>query len=510
VNYKNTIVISGIVILLALSFLHKAVKAQQPPVLGPLLNISNNPGFTHSPFQRVDQTGNVHVVWEDETPGQRDIFYRRVNADETLGLTTNISNNLGESFLGPRSAIGVDPLGKAHIVWRDKTPHQNGNIFYGRFNSDGTLALTINLSESIDFTTGQVLTVDQFGNAHVVWHIRLANSEFETLYRKVNADGTVGPLLNLTNNPGPLDFPGSLSVVTDSNGNAYVIWADNSIGNFEIFYQKINNDGTLGSPLTNVSNNSGNSFGTFVRIDTLGNLHIAWSDNTLSNFETFYLRVNADGTLGNQTNVSNTSGDSDSPGMVEDDLGGAHIVWGDNSLGNIEILYRKIQSDGSLGFPLNLSQSGGESMFINDIELPAIARDSQGNIHVTWTESQQGDLDIMYRKVEGGFIPRPLRNLSNNPTVSEFPFLMVDSLGNTHVVWRNERTMNPEGNFDILYRVVKANGGLNPTFNLSEGLFSSNSYSITLRGISNINAVWRSLISNINPQPVDIFYRRSL
>src|SRR6266702_1734627 len=40
-------------------------------------NLSNNAGFSGSSRIAVDSGGNINVVWEDNTPGNLDIFFSR-------------------------------------------------------------------------------------------------------------------------------------------------------------------------------------------------------------------------------------------------------------------------------------------------------------------------------------------------------------------------------------------------------------------------------------------------
>ena len=45
-------------------------------VFGPTLNLSTNPGVS-SNLDIAVSGNNVHVVWQDSTPGSNDIFYKR-------------------------------------------------------------------------------------------------------------------------------------------------------------------------------------------------------------------------------------------------------------------------------------------------------------------------------------------------------------------------------------------------------------------------------------------------
>jgi hypothetical protein len=68
---------------------------------------------------------NVHVVWEDDTPGNPEIYFRESNdGGATWATVENRSNNSGNS-LNPSIAVdGANP----YVVWSDDTPG-NPEIF---------------------------------------------------------------------------------------------------------------------------------------------------------------------------------------------------------------------------------------------------------------------------------------------------------------------------------------------------------------------------------------------
>jgi hypothetical protein len=91
-----------------------------------------------------------------------------------------------------------------------------------------------------------------------------------------------------------------------AGSNVYVVWADNTPGNYEIFFRKSTNGGiTFGSTI-NVSNNAGFSF--FPQIAVAGStVYVVWTDNTPGNNDIFFRKSNSwEGPI----NVSNNSGSS--------------------------------------------------------------------------------------------------------------------------------------------------------------------------------------------------------
>ena len=113
-----------------------------------------------------------------------------------------------------------------------------------------------------------------------------------------------------------------------------------------------------------------------------------------------------------------------------------HVVWEDDTPGNADILYRR-SLDGGVTFPnviKNLSGNAGLS------DAPAIAV-SGNNVHVVWQDDTPGNIEILYRKsLDGGAtFPNIIKNLSGNAGYSFSPAIAASG-NNVHVVWDDEYT----------------------------------------------------------------------
>ena len=91
------------------------------------INVSNSAGSSFKTALAVSGN-NVHIVWDDLTPGNFDILYSRsFDGGATFSPMINLSDNAGTSN---RPAIAVSG-NNVHVVWEDKTPG-NSDIFYRR------------------------------------------------------------------------------------------------------------------------------------------------------------------------------------------------------------------------------------------------------------------------------------------------------------------------------------------------------------------------------------------
>ena len=90
-------------------------------------NLSNNDGESIN-AQISSVSDAVRIVWQDDTTtlGDSDIFFKASgNEGVTFGSTKNLSNNNGESSVPQIISSG----GNIYVVWQDKTPG-NFDIFF--------------------------------------------------------------------------------------------------------------------------------------------------------------------------------------------------------------------------------------------------------------------------------------------------------------------------------------------------------------------------------------------
>ena len=118
--------------------------------------------------------------------------------------------------------------------------------------------------------------------------------------------------------------PGPSGVVNASN--AYVVWNDNTLGNFEIFFRASQGLGTI-----NVSNNTALSFNQ--QIAAIGNnVYVTWEDETPGNRDVFFAASTNNGTsFATPINLSNNTGKSQLPQIAA--IGNnVYVTWSDNTL----------------------------------------------------------------------------------------------------------------------------------------------------------------------------------
>jgi len=278
------------------------------------INIPNIKG-TYYPSLCLDSSGNPHIAWKNFISGNNyDIYYLKWNGTEWVDVngsagreSINVSTNTGYSGY---PSISLDSLDNPHIAWKD---HTSGNmeIYYLKWNGEAWVDAngssekeSINISSTVGESRNPSLCLDSSDNPHVAWD-NYVSGNYEIYYLKwngtawVDADGSGQESVNVSKDSRDSGFP-SLSL--DSSNNPRIAWFNHTSGNTEIYYLNWNGtawvdvDGS-GQESIAISNTSGESRVPSLGLDSSGNPHIAWSDNTSGNYDIYYLHWNIAPTL---------------------------------------------------------------------------------------------------------------------------------------------------------------------------------------------------------------------
>lgn len=337
--------------------------------------------------------------------------------------------------------IGVDSSGIIHVVWEESTADWD-EIYYKR-STDGGLT----------WTTGQRITwgerlfryphfaLDSSGNPHVAWYDEAYGHN--EIYYKMSPDG--GATWTSSRRLTWATWSRYPRVAADSSDNPHVVWRDAMSGDWEVYHKTSTDGGATWLASRRLTWTSGSSGDPAIAIDPADNLHVVWADDTPGNFEIFY-RKSPDGgaTWAANRQLTWTAEDSVFPMLSADPSGHLHLVWGDNTPGSTEIYYKKSTDGGATWTPAKRI-TWGSSLLIG----PDIATDPSGNPHVVWMDDTSGNDEIYYTKSTNGGDNWSLSNrLTWNPGRSGWPDIATDPSGNVHVVWQD----NTPGNTQIFYK----------------------------------------------------------
>jgi hypothetical protein len=190
----------------------------------------------------------------------------------------------------------------------------------------------------------------------------------------------------LTHNEG---YSWSSAIAVDGP-NIYVVWADNSQGNFKIFFKRSGDGGATWTKRKRLSSNSVGSEDPAIAVDG-SNIYVVWSDDTKGNYE-IYFRKSVDGgiTWTKKKRLTNNAGGSWCPAIAVDGPN-IYVVWEDTTKGNYEIYFKK-SVDGGITWTKNKRLTNNEGVS----GLPAIAVDGP-NIYVVWEDYTPGNYEIYFK-----------------------------------------------------------------------------------------------------------------
>jgi S1-C subfamily serine protease len=232
--------------------------------------------------------------------------------------------------------------------------------------------------------------------------------------------------------------------VTSFANNVYAVWEEgHNNGNKIIFTRSTDRGNTFSKPME-LTEGLGMDYETPDIAAFQQNVYIVWTDNSQGNFDIFFTKSTDSGnTFSKPINISNTHGISYFPRIAINTNKTVYIVWTDNSQGNYNILFAK-STDGGSTFtkPIALGNTKGVSNF------PSIATSEDGTVYVVWSHKNNTDFDpsntqnqtqtydvFFVKSLDGGNIFSQAVNLSNDPSNSVSPVVGVSKDHEVYVLW---------------------------------------------------------------------------
>ena len=346
-------------------------------------------GNSEYPAVAVDSLAHLHVVWDDDTPGNNEIYYKKSeDGGDSWSAVRRITWTSGGSYA---PAIAVDSSDHLHVVWYDDSPGSLA-IHYKRSEDGGdswTASQRITWSSANSFVPA--IAVDASDHLHVVWD-EYASGNAEIFYKKSDDGGDswlASRRITWTS-----ENSQHAAIAVDASDHLHVVWHDLTPGNEEVYYKKSEDGGDNWTAVQRLTWTSDSSLYPAIAVDSLGHLHVVWYDATPGNCEIYYRRSEDGGDSWTAARrLTWTSGTSWLPAIAVDSLSHLHVVWDDVTPGNYEVYYKRSEDGGDSWTAVQrLTWTSGPSQF------PAIAVDSSDRLHVVWHDLTPGNREIYYKK----------------------------------------------------------------------------------------------------------------
>jgi mRNA-degrading endonuclease HigB of HigAB toxin-antitoxin module len=356
----------------------------------------------NAPQVAMDNNGNAIIVWgQYDSSSDKQIFlseYRNGTWNHPDSISDNISPD-GNPAYSPK--VAMDNNGNAIIVW-SQYDGSSKQIFLSEYR-DSTWSHPNSLSDNISLdgstTTGHQVSMDNNGNAIIVWSQYDGSSKqiFLSEYR----NGTWSHPNSLSDNISP-DGETAISpqVAMDSNGNAIIVWSqyydDNSY--YRIFLSEYRN-GTWIHPSSlsdyiSLHVSGSNATSSQVSMDSNGNAIVVWQRGTSSNKKIFlgeYREGEWLHPISVYDNISPDGGKARYPKVAVDDNGNAIVVWSQSDSSNYHIFMSEYRN-GEWLHPISVYDN--ISPDVGDATYPQVAVDDNGNAIVVWSQSDDSDRHI--------------------------------------------------------------------------------------------------------------------
>lgn len=351
-----------------------------------------------------------------------------ISSDQRITTNTATSDFVYAGWDGERFAL----------TWQDGRDGtgKKGEIYFVTLDATGarSLASDVRITNTSSVSTHPAL--DWNGERYGLVYADSADGDFDIFFQSVQADGSlVGAARRITTAAGESDWPDLVWT-----GQAFgLAWADGRNGNDDLYFRLLAADGTPLSAELQITTQVDAQQSPIIKWNPeLHEFGLVWSDLRDGDREIYFRRLDANGApLGQEIRVTNALGASSWPDLAWSGQEWA-IVWQDDIDGDKEIFFARLNGQGaSVGIPARLTDSLGFSGY------PSI--DWNGfQYGISWQDERRGHNDIYFASVnEQGVKNGSDLRISNGSAPATYTTALWN--GSTYgFAWRDERDGNSE------------------------------------------------------------------
>jgi hypothetical protein len=244
-------------------------------------------GYSDKPFIMADSSDNLHLVWQDYPPGNPEIYYKKsTNGGGSWTTAQRLTSNSGEST---NSSLSVGSMGNPHVFWNDNTPG-NFEIYHKKSANGGS---TWSANQRLTWTSGgsyvPLAAVDSSGYLHLVFHDYTLGPAQINYKKSTNGGAAWSANQRLTWTSGGSYEP---KIKVDSSNHLHLIWKYYISGENNIYYKKSPDGGATWTTGQRLTWTGGSSESQACACDASDYLHLVWVEYAPGNAEIYYRKGN--------------------------------------------------------------------------------------------------------------------------------------------------------------------------------------------------------------------------
>lgn len=394
-----------------------------------------------------DGAGGVILAWVDQRShsGNSDVYAQRLDAHGyPLWTPDGVAVFTGEFDSSELQAV-TDDLGGAIIVWLYDDPFLDEYLIAQRIDGDGNPLWGPGVVVHVAPTLGHDLRAiaDGAGGAIMTW-VDMRSGNYDIYAQRLAQDGTVSwmsdgvPICTATG--GQYDPV----LTTDGTGGAIIAWEDHRTGDYRIYAQRV---GQAGAVLWStdgwvMSSMLANSYDPQIVADGAGGAVMVFAGDNNGDYDIFSQRVNSGGSIwwSSENEVCVATGDQTQPRLTTDGAGSIIAIWSDDRNSDDDLYAARINlswgdADWSLqGVPVCTANG-----LQNDYRLVA---DGSGGAVIAWSDYRDSDIQVYAQRIDAYGMTRWTSDgllVCASPYYTVFPRMAVDDAGCFVLVWYDYR-----------------------------------------------------------------------
>ncbi|MEW6516789.1 MAG: FG-GAP-like repeat-containing protein [candidate division FCPU426 bacterium] len=388
--------------------------------------VSAGPGEEVTPQLAAGWYGNVIIAWDSDQNGNHDVYYQCLDYNGLNLLPSNGVRLGNEDHDQVRPRIVGDNAGGAIIAWQDS--RNEAPDIYAQRISVPDAPPTLTPTPTPEQTDTPTLTPTKTHSPTITpTPVILPGAMWRDQGEEVCLAG---------------DSQENPQACADGQGGAITVWQDNRSGSYDLYAQRTN---TWGERIWQVegiviSSSSGDQKNPKIIPDGQNGAIVFWEDDRNGNWDIYGQRIDQNGnplwTMNGEV-VCSANGNQTSLKVVNGNA--ALLAWQDARNDGGDIYVQKIDDNGN-----GLWGANGLAVCsaANTQTEPALIAEGSGGAYVAWTDSRDGVSHIYTQKIDSGGLEQWL---NNGICVCDADYgqggvaIASDGLGGLILVWGDHR-----------------------------------------------------------------------